>query len=141
MSDEKLCKDILLICKHRYNTEKYKKTLEAFQAYYLKHYGCEDVVVDYKLVVQLFLKPCVIYFLTPDKINHFLNLGLFDESFQERRLLNQSGCSEFYEVLYFRLMKWLCLLPVREQDEKTGEWKTIINFSEYHLDDDKWSII
>lgn len=50
--DDKLAKDILLICKHRFNTEKYTTALDAMNAYYHKHYGNEDLVMDYKFVCK-----------------------------------------------------------------------------------------
>ena len=49
--------DILLICKGWYNKKLYNSTLEAFNAYYHKHYGCEDITMDKAFAVYLFLKP------------------------------------------------------------------------------------
>lgn len=38
-SDSKLCKDIIMLCKIRYDTTKYPTLLSVFDAYYHKHYS------------------------------------------------------------------------------------------------------
>ena len=43
---DKILTDILLICKGWYNKTLYHNTLEAFNAYYHKYYGCEDIAMD-----------------------------------------------------------------------------------------------
>ena len=73
-------KDILLICKGYYNKEKYKSILDAFNAYYHREYGCEDITMDERFAVNLFLKPCVKEFLKEREINLFCELYLFQQS-------------------------------------------------------------
>ena len=51
--------DILLICKGWYS-EQYKNVLEAFNAYYHREYGCEDITMDRGFALELFLKPTII---------------------------------------------------------------------------------
>lgn len=134
--DVKLAKDILLICKCRYDTEKHKSKLEAFNAYYHEHYGCDDITIDHKLVVNLFIKPSIEYFLTPDRFHSFVNNGLFAESISEKHFLNPNGCSDFYETIFNRLVTWLCLLDVNRYEN--GKCKVVIDLSEYPVDDKKW---
>lgn len=136
-------KDIILICKGRYNHEKYKSELEAFRAYYHKHYsGMEDFEPERGFIVNLFLKPTIQYILETRKydkniIYSFINNGLFDYSFREKYFF-KDGFSDFYDVLYYRMLKWICLLDMKRKinDE---DWEYIdIDFSEYPLDDEKW---
>ncbi len=140
-NNHRLEKDIILICKNRYNNEKYKSDLEAFRAYYHKYYGCKDFEPERKFIVNLFLKPTVRYILETriyDKniIYSFINTGLFDYSYEEKLYL-KDGFSEFYDVLYYRLIKWICLLSLKEK--RGYDWKYIdIDFSEYPLDDENW---
>lgn len=54
---DKTLTDILLICKGWYNKELYHNTLEAFNAYYHKYYGCEDITMDKAFAEYLFLRP------------------------------------------------------------------------------------
>lgn len=136
MNQDKLPKDIILLCKKHYNTEKFKTLLEAFNAYYHKYYGCEDIQMDYKFAVNLFLRPTIEFLLTSDRIRSFINNGLFDESSFEKRPLNSTGCTEFYEVLYRRLTTWICLQSVKEKNKETDEWEWVIDFSDYKEDVD-----
>ena len=54
-SDNKLCKDIIMLCKIRYDTTKYPNLLSAFDAYYHKHYsGCDDIKMTYTFANKLF---------------------------------------------------------------------------------------
>ncbi len=136
---ETLAKDILLICKHRFNTEKYKTIIEALNAYYHKWYGCEDIVMDCRFAVHLFIRPTVEYFLTKDRVNNFLNQGLFCETYAERCTLDQENKSlDFYEVLYYRMITWLCLLNVSQLNDDTGQCDQLIDLSSYPLHDDNW---
>lgn len=57
---DKTLTDIMLICKGWYNKEKYKTLLEALNAYYHKHYGCEDITMNKAFAQELFLKPLVL---------------------------------------------------------------------------------
>lgn len=124
--DIKLCKDIILLCKHKYSSEKYPTLLDALNAYYHQEYGCEDVEMDYRFANFLFIKPTLLYCLSQNNIASFLNNGLFDTTYEERN----NHLSDFEEVLFFRMVRWICLLKVRYQDE-FGKWHWIINLSEY----------
>ena len=52
-------KDILLICKGWYS-EQYKDTLDAFNAYYHREYGFNNITMDKGFALKLFLKPTII---------------------------------------------------------------------------------
>lgn len=136
--DEKLAKYILLICKGRYDKENYKDMLEAFNGYYHKNYGCYDITMDHRFAVELFIKPTIEYFLTPDRIYSFVNNGLFSESINEKLFFNPCVCTEFYETLYIRLIGWLSMLDVRRMDYETHIYQEIIDLSDYPLDDESW---
>lgn len=125
-SDNKLCKDIILLCKRRYDTQKYHSLLDALNAYYHKEYGCSDITIDYRFANYLFIKPTLLYCLNQDNSYSFLYNGLFEETYEERN----RKITNFDEVLFFRMVKWICLLTVREQD-KDGKWSWIIDLSEY----------
>ena len=124
--DVKLCKDIILLCKRRYNTEKYPTLLDALNAYYRQEYGREDVEMDYRFANFLFIKPTLLYCLSQNNISSFLNSGLFEATYEERN----NHLTNFDEVLFFRMVRWINLLKVRDQDEN-GEWHWIIDLSEY----------
>lgn len=124
--DVKLCKDIILLCKRRYNTEKYPTLLDALNAYYHQEYGCEDIEMDYKFANVLFIRPTLMYCLNQDTSYSFLNNGLFEETYEERN----NRLIDFDEVLFFRMVRWICLLKVRDQNE-FGRWHWIIDLSEY----------
>lgn len=54
-------KDILLIAKGYFSiNDSHKDTLEAFNAYYHKEYGCEEINMDYGFCINLFLKPTIV---------------------------------------------------------------------------------
>ena len=125
-TDNKLCKDIICLCKQRYNIEKYHTLLEALNAYYHQEYGCEDVEMDYRFANSLFIRPTILYCLNQDNLFSFVNNGLFKESYEERN----NHLTNFDEVLFYRMVKWICLLQVRYQNE-FGEWHWIIDLSEY----------
>lgn len=64
--------------------------------------------------------------LQPDRIRSFWHYVIVNEHCKEKRFLNENGCTEFYEVLFHRIVLWLCLLDVKDKD---GNWK--IDLSDY----------
>jgi len=122
-------KDILMLCKGRYDHKKYQNLEEALDAYYRREYNVskEDLpVLSYRFMVELWFQKCILRFLTPEGIRVFYWNVFGEESFAERGQKRKESCTEFYEVLYHRLVKWLTLLPVRDAD---GNW--LIDVSEY----------
>ena len=102
--------DILMICKGLYDQDKYKTLEDALDAYYRKYYCIPKEklpVLSYKFMLHLWFNRCVEVFLTPDRIRSFWQNVIVDEAFQEKRWLNADGCTEFYEVLYHRIVSWL----------------------------------
>ena len=124
--DVKLCKDIILLCKRRYNTEKYPTLLDALNAYYRQEYGREDVEMDYRFANFLFIKPTLLYCLSQNNISSFLNSGLFEATYEERN----NHLTNFDEVLFFRMVRSICFLQIRYRNE-FGIWHWIIDLSEY----------
>lgn len=127
--DEKLAKDIMLICKHHYASN-YKDELDAMNAYYQKYYCCPDITVDHRFAIELFLKPAVEYFLSDgSRLRSFINSGLFERSCKEPLFMNENGATEFYDVLYYRLTSWLCGIQIKEK--VNGQWHWLVDLSEY----------
>ena len=122
-------KDILMICKGYYDHEKHKTLEEALDSYYRKHYGIskeEIPVLTHRFMLSLWFNNCVKEFLTPETIRSFWWYVISEEAFQEKRWLNENGCTEFYEVLYHRIVKWLIFLNLKDDE---GNW--IIDGSDY----------
>ena len=61
-----------------------------------------------------------------DNSYSFLNNGLFEETYEERN----NHLTNFDEVLFFRMVRWICLLKVRDQNE-FGRWYWIVDLSGY----------
>lgn len=123
--------DILMICKGHYD-KKYKTLEEALDAYYRKYYCISKEHIPFlthRFMLQLWFNRCVEVFLTPDRIRSFWHNVIVEEAYQEKRWLNEDGCTEFYEVLYHRIVKWLILLPTKD---KEGNW--LIDVSDYTED-------
>ena len=93
---DKTLTDILMICKGWYNKTLYHSPLEAFNAYYHKYYGCEDITVDKQFAICLFLKPLA---LKAIEIKPTLARYIFEPAFSVIRSKEQ-----FSEVMYDRLM-------------------------------------
>ena len=93
---DKTLTDILLICKGWYNKTLYHNTLEAFNAYYHKYYGCEDIVMDKAFAEYLFLRPLALHAIeVKPKIARYI----FDPIYSP--LDNKQP---FGEIMYDRLM-------------------------------------
>lgn len=89
-------KDILLICKGWYNNEKYTDILDAFNGYYHREYGCEEIIMDKSFALNLFLKPTV------TEMNRFdCNIinALFMPSFNEAY---NTHTNDFTNIMYDR---------------------------------------
>ena len=93
---DKTLTDILMICKGWYNKTLYDSPLEAFNAYYHKYYGCEDITVDKQFAICLFLKPLA---LKAIEVKPTLARYIFEPAFSVIRNKEQ-----FSEVMYDRLM-------------------------------------
>lgn len=95
--------DILLIAKGYFN-EDHKDTLEAFNSYYHKEYGCEDINMDYGFCVNLFLKPTIV------------ELSKLSPKYFTNSLLTPSICESkeysFDKNMYLRLLSTLITLIV-----------------------------
>ena len=63
---DKTLTDVLLISKGWYNKQIYKNELEALNAYYHKHYGCEDITMDKAFAEYLFLRPIALKAIEAD---------------------------------------------------------------------------
>ena len=99
---DKTLTDILLICKGWYNKALYKNTLEAFNAYYHKHYGCEDITMDKAFAEYLFLRPLA---LEAIKINPVLANYIFEPRFGA---INNKD--PFSEVMYDRSLRLVLMI-------------------------------
>lgn len=130
-SESKLCKDIIMICKDRYDTEKYPTLLSAFKAYYHKYYsGCNDIQMTCAFANRLFLYPTVLAFINDENIYVCLQNIVLEQTSAER--LN--NITDFQEVLFERLSNWIMLQPVKKVNDD-GDWDWIIDLSMYRDDD------
>ena len=93
---DKTLTDILMICKGWYNKTLYDSPLDAFNAYYHKYYGCEDITMDKSFAIHLFLKPLV---LKAIEIKPTLAMYIFEPTYSAI-----SSKEQFSEVMYDRLI-------------------------------------
>ena len=93
---DKTLTDILMICKGWYNKTLYDSPLEAFNAYYHKYYGCEDITMDKSFAIHLFLKPLA---LKAIEIKPTLAMYIFEPTCSAI-----SSKEQFSEVMYDRLI-------------------------------------
>lgn len=93
---DKTLTDILLIAKGWYNKKIYNNPLEAFNAYYHKYYGNEDITMDKAFAEYLFLRPLA---LKAIEIKPALARYIFEPQFS---VLSKK--EPFAEVMYDRLM-------------------------------------
>ena len=100
-------KDILLICKNWYNKELYKSKLDAFNAYYHKYYGNEDIEMSKAFALNLFLEPTIIEM---SKLDHSIVNKLYEESFAER-YNGEVVLTSFVDVMYERSIQALHDMP------------------------------
>ena len=126
-SDSKLCKDIIMLCKIRYDTTKYPTLLSVFDAYYHKYYsGCDDIKMTYAFANRLFLYPAVLAFINDKNIQTCLQNIVLEQTSAER--LN--NITDFQQVLFERMSTWIMLQSVKEIDDD-GNWYWIIDLSIY----------
>lgn len=128
-------KDIISIAKGNFDQGKYPGSLDAYKAYYKKHYGgTKEEILTYGFFLQLFLKPAAEYVLKQtDDWEHFLQ-AIFEESLMERYRLQTAEKPAFEERLFLRIESWLCTLQVRERDE-SGKLKWIVDLEGHeHVD-------
>ena len=130
-SDSKLCKDIIMLCKIRYDTTKYPTLLSAFDAYYHKHYsGCDDITMTHAFANRLFLYPAVLAFINDENIQTCLQNIVLEQTSEER--LN--NITDFQQVLFERMSTWIMLQSVKEIDDGDN-WYWIIDLSMYGDED------
>jgi hypothetical protein len=111
-------KDIVLICKGRYNDDNYKTIKDAIIGYYHKHYGCEDITPDYGFINQVLLRPAVEEIMC-DKFKYRFISCLFDTDCADIWKIDKMKTKElnYDEELYYRLIKFLGVgLMVKDHD-------------------------
>lgn len=94
--NEKTYIEIMLICKGWYDENLYNNALDALNAYYHKHYGCENIIMDKKFALHLFLQPLA---LEAIKRKPGLAVYLFEPSYS--MLI---GNDSFIDIMYERTM-------------------------------------
>ena len=130
-SDSKLCKDIIMLCKIRFDITRYASLLCVFDAYYHKFYsGCDDIKMTYAFANRLFLYPTVLAFLNDENIQTCLQNIVLEQTSAER--LN--NITDFQQVLFERMSTWIMLQSVKEIDDD-GNWYWIIDLSMYGDED------
>ena len=101
-------KDILLICKGWY-TDQHEDVLEAFNAYYHREYGCEDIIMDKRFALELFLKPTIIEM---SKYNSCIIRELFNPTCVE---IDNGFSVTFTNVMYERCISALNSMPSHDK--------------------------
>ena len=96
--------DILLICKGWYS-EQYKNVLEAFNAYYHREYGFEDIIMDRRFALELFLKPTIIEM---SKYSSSIVYNLFSPVCAE---ISKDYSTDFTNVMYDRCLSSIIKMP------------------------------
>ena len=111
-SDSKLYKDIIQLCKGRYDPIKYPTLLSAFDAYYHKHYsGCDDIKMTYGFANKLFLYPAVLAHIKDENIQTCLQNIVLEQTWAER----SNNLTDFQQVLFERMSAWITLQPVKKK--------------------------
>ena len=123
---EKLAKEIFLICKGRYNYEKYGSVFNAMNKYYHKHY-CDDIDLTYKLANQIFLFPMVEWVLESHRDNKFHSL--LYHIFNNNSFWNIEWIYD--EGLFKRILNWVVVIDVKHYNEETDEYEWIIDLSDF----------
>lgn len=144
---EKLSKEIFLICKGRYNYEKYGSIFNAMNRYYHKYY-CDDIDITYQLAksnksgcsptlttrpegFETAILPVTnnirIRKLTPKEC--FRLMGFSDENFKaaesmvsNSQLYKQAGNSIVVDVLYYILVELYKAMPYLFDDLKLSSF-------------------
>lgn len=99
---DKILTDVLVISKGWYNKQLYSNPLEAFNAYYYKYYGCEDITMDKAFAEYLFLRPLV---LKAIEIKPVLARYIFEPQFG---MINNK--EPFAEIMYDREMELIQMI-------------------------------
>lgn len=138
-NNHRLEKDIILICKGRYNKEKYKTFEDAFTAYYKKYYDeFKKDNLSESDILYIFIKPTLKlnYILNKNNQNYGFINKLFDLSMYEKLIqyrLKENEDMSFNHILYNRITEYISELRTKEEDGTI-----IFDFSEYPLDDKYW---
>lgn len=120
--------DIFWICRGHYNHGIYPSEKAALEEYYYRHYsypGTKQELPFYFLVGVL-LAPAVQKIVNAENLRSFLRHGIFERSWMEYNF-NETKPTDFYEVLYYRILKWFNEIPVYDSANKC--W--LINVQEY----------
>ena len=112
-------KDILLICKGWY-TDQHKDILEEFNAYYHREYGCEDITMDKRFALELFLKPTIIEM---SKYNSRIVKELFSPTCAE---MDNDFSTTFTNVMYERCISALSSMPSHDKVD-LSEYEDMLN--------------
>lgn len=112
-------KDILLICKGWYS-EKYNNVLEAFNAYYHKEYGCENIKMNKRFALELFLRPTIIEM---SKYSSSIIINLFNPTCMETDRQYQT---DFINVMYNRCLNSITSMRTKGNID-LSEYKEMLN--------------
>lgn len=128
-------KDIISIAKGNYDHEKYPESLDAYKAYYKKHYGgMKEETLTYRFFLHLFLKPTVEYVLKQTSDWERFVQVVMESDLVDFCLLQQKGNVSYEERLFAKIESWLCTLQVRKVDEN-GKLRWIVDLEGHtHVD-------
>ena len=133
--------DIILICKGWYQ-KKYNSILEAFNAYYHKYYGCENVKMDKKFALNLFLIDAYTY--VDEKTNHKVSFAerIFNNKYHPFSRQHFGEQTVFEEELYDRIVTFFATFDFTdEMDLSEYEDMFIKNIEDDYEDSENYGII
>ena len=125
--------DVFWICRGHYDHGKYASEKMALEEYYYRHYSYpgEKQELPFYFLVSVFMAPAVQKIVNAGNLRSFLHNGIFERSYMEYNLNPAKKPTDFYEVLYYRILKWFNDIPVRDFDTK----EYLIDVREYSRKD------
>lgn len=116
-----IAKDIILLCKGWYDSEKYPSRLEALKQYYRKNYCYNELSTDVEKILnegfllEVLLRP-VMWELSmnyPDRFSYLISQYLFGKSLSVRLSLPDEKTTDYEYQLFYRLIAFLSNLVMR----------------------------
>ena len=129
-------KDILLICKGWYS-EQYKDILDAFNAYYHREYGFNNITMDKGFSLTLFLEPTIIKM---SEYSASIIRNLFSTTCRESDI---EYSKDFTNIMYDRCVTALINIPCRgdKWTDYLSDYSEMLNQSREEQSECKITII
>nr|WP_297935693.1 hypothetical protein [uncultured Lachnoclostridium sp.] len=123
-SQEEQCKDVFLICKGRYSSKKYNKTIDALNAYYKTYcHGSKDL--SYRDVNEMFIYPMIKWIIENYK-NDFIDpllLYIFND------VHSKDFAKDYDKELFYRIIQLLRYIDERKYYDFHNRYVWLLPFS------------